>query len=58
MNSILFSGGATRHVASWKWYSEITAGKYNAVIFDCDGTLVESGEAHFKSISTAVIAEG
>lgn len=58
MNSILFSGGAKRHVASPKWYSEIIAGKYNAVIFDCDGTLVESGEAHFKSFRTAVRAQG
>ena len=58
MNSIFFSGGAKRHVASANWYSEIIAGEYTAVIFDCDGTLVESGEAHFKSFRTAVRAQG
>ena len=58
MNSIFFSGGAKRHVASANWYSEIIAGEYTAVIFDCDGTLVESGEAHFQSFRTAVRAQG
>jgi HAD superfamily hydrolase (TIGR01509 family) len=58
MDSILFSGGAQRRVASKDWYSEVIAGGYCAVIFDCDGTLVESSEAHFQSIRAAVRAQG
>lgn len=58
MDSILFSAGTQRHVASEEWYSEIIAGGYCALIFDCDGTLVDSGEAHFQSFRTAVRAQG
>jgi beta-phosphoglucomutase-like phosphatase (HAD superfamily) len=58
MDSILFSAGTKRHVVPQDWYSEIIAGKYGAVIFDCDGTLVDSSEAHFQSFRTAVRAQG
>lgn len=40
------------------WHCEIMAGGYQAVIFDCDGTLVDSGEAHFQSLKTALQAQG
>lgn len=58
MNSILFSAGTQRHVASQDWHSEIIEGGYRAVIFDCDGTLVDSSKAHFQSLRTAVRAQG
>ncbi|MGB3178267.1 MAG: HAD family phosphatase [Albidovulum sp.] len=58
MDSILFSAGTQRHVASEEWYSEIIVGGYGAIIFDCDGTLVDSSEAHFQSFKTAVRAQG
>ncbi|MEP2889649.1 HAD family hydrolase [Tateyamaria sp.] len=58
MDSILFSAGRQRHVASQDWHSEIIKGGYRAVIFDCDGTLVDSGEAHFQSLRTALRAQG
>ncbi|WP_108816982.1 HAD family hydrolase [Loktanella sp. Alg231-35] len=58
MDSILFSAGTQRNVASQDWQSEITAGGYRAIIFDCDGTLVDSSEAHFQSFRTAARAQG
>ncbi|AXI48564.1 hypothetical protein C1J03_22745 [Sulfitobacter sp. SK012] len=58
MDSILFSGGVQRRVSSKNWHSEIIAGGYRAVIFDCDGTLVDSSETHFKSFQAAVRAQG
>ena len=58
MDSILFSAGTQRHVASEDWLYEIIAGGYCALIFDCDGTLVDSSEAHFESFKTAMRAQG
>jgi HAD superfamily hydrolase (TIGR01509 family) len=58
MDSILHSAGRQRHVASQDWYSEIIASDYQALIFDCDGTLVDSREAHYQSFLTAVSAQG
>jgi len=58
MDSILFSAGTKRHIAPQDWYSEIIAGEYGAVIFDCDGTLVDSSEAHFQSFRAAIRAQG
>lgn len=58
MDSVLFSAGTQRHIASEDWHTEIIAGGYRAVIFDCDGTLVDSGEAHFQSFRAAVRAQG
>jgi len=58
MDSILYSGGSQRHVSPQDWHSEIIAGGYRAIIFDCDGTLVDSSEAHFQSFRTAVRAQG
>ncbi|QMU57962.1 MAG: HAD-IA family hydrolase [Boseongicola sp.] len=58
MDSILFSAGTKRHLASQDWYFEIIAGEYGAAIFDCDGTLVDSSEAHFQSFRAAVREQG
>jgi beta-phosphoglucomutase-like phosphatase (HAD superfamily) len=58
LNSVFYSRGTQHSVSSKDWYSEVIAGGYHAVIFDCDGTLVESSEAHFQSFQAAVRAQG
>ena len=58
MDSTLFSAGTQRHIASEEWYFEIIAGGYGAVVFDCDGTLVNSSEAHYHSLKSAVCVQG
>jgi beta-phosphoglucomutase-like phosphatase (HAD superfamily) len=57
-NSYLYAQGTRRAVTSDRWHAEIKAGGYRAVIFDCDGTLVESAEAHFHSFQSALRAQG
>jgi len=56
--SYLHAQGTRRPVTSDHWYAEIKAGGYRAVIFDCDGTLVESEELHFQSFQSALQAQG
>lgn len=58
MQSIFHANGIQRSVQSNDWHAEIMAGGYGAVIFDCDGTLVHSGEAHFQSFKKAAQAQG
>lgn len=58
MDSILYSEGGQRQISPQNWHSEIVAGGYRAIIFDCDGTLVDSSEAHFQSLRTAARAQG
>jgi len=58
MKSILHFNGTQRAVQSEDWHSEIISGGYRAVIFDCDGTLVESSETHFQSFNGALQAQG
>ena len=58
MQSTLFADGTSRPLDSSKWQAIITARDYRAVIFDCDGTLVDSEEAHFQSFQTALAAQG
>jgi HAD superfamily hydrolase (TIGR01509 family) len=58
MESILHTQDIQRAVPSQEWHSEIMSGGYRAVIFDCDGTLVESSEVHFQSFQAAVRAQG
>lgn len=58
MDSIFHSGSTQRTINSDRWYSEITKGGYRSVIFDCDGTLVDSSELHLLSFQAAVCAQG
>jgi len=57
-NSIFTTRGAQRRISSDSWFDEIEAGGYRAVIFDCDGTLVDSSAAHFRSVQVALRAQG
>jgi HAD superfamily hydrolase (TIGR01509 family) len=57
-HSIFHHAETTRELTSDAWPQLITDGGYEAVIFDCDGALVESGEAHFKAFQTAVRTQG
>ena len=40
------------------WPQLIADEDYEAIIFDCDGTLVESSEAHFLAFQSAVQTQG
>ena len=53
-----FRADTAQTIASDAWHQLITDGGYKAVVFDCDGTLVESGEAHYQAFSTAFQAQG
>jgi beta-phosphoglucomutase-like phosphatase (HAD superfamily) len=57
-HSIFHHAGTTRELTSDAWLQLISDGSYQAVIFDCDGTLVESGEAHCQAFQTAVGTQG
>lgn len=40
------------------WPALIADGGYEAIIFDCDGTLVDSSEAHFQAFQKAIRTQG
>ncbi|KNG93939.1 HAD family hydrolase [Pseudaestuariivita atlantica] len=48
----------TRRLPESDWEALITTRGYAAVVFDCDGTLVESADAHFRAFQDAVAAQG
>jgi beta-phosphoglucomutase-like phosphatase (HAD superfamily) len=52
--SIFHCAGNTQSITSDKWLKLIEDGGYSAIIFDCDGTLVESSEAHFQAFQASV----
>jgi beta-phosphoglucomutase-like phosphatase (HAD superfamily) len=56
-NSIFYRSGGTRTTTSEDWEDLIKDGRYSGIIFDCDGTLVESSQAHFQAFQTAVQAQ-
>ena len=53
LTGILHSGDRQLQVPSTQWASAIVDRAYEAIIFDCDGTLVDSSAAHFKSFELA-----
>lgn len=57
MKAVHHSARWSRIVKSDEWETLITRGQYEALIFDCDGTLVESGNAHFNSFRDAISAQ-
>jgi HAD superfamily hydrolase (TIGR01509 family) len=52
--SIFHRAGNTQSITSDKWLKLIEDGGYSAIIFDCDGTLVESSDAHFQAFQASV----
>lgn len=58
MEAIYHNTHGSRSVSDSDWEDLITARDYRAVVFDCDGTLVESSRAHFNSFRDAARAQG
>ena len=54
----LYAGGAVQFVAVQDWLATIEEIAVDAVVFDCDGTLVHSAEAHFLAMRDAATAQG
>lgn len=50
--------GQVSEVSDSNWASIIRSLSFEAIIFDCDGTLVDSTKAHFLSMQAAAIAQG
>ncbi len=58
ITALLHSGDQVTDLTSDTWQDDIVARSYEAFIFDCDGTLVESSEVHFKSFFQAASEQG
>lgn len=58
ISALFHSGDGTTEVTSDTWRDAIAHHSYDAFIFDCDGTLVESAEVHFKSFFQAAAEQG
>lgn len=58
MQGSLFANGTEQVVLPADWQAMITARDYRAVIFDNDGTLVDSEEMHFQSLHYALRSQG
>ena len=56
--AVLYSGGTIRPVAVKDWLAVIEELAVDAVIFDCDGTLVHSAGAHLQAMQDAAKAQG
>ena len=56
--AVLHTGQQQRHVTVEDWFPVIRQLAVQAVIFDCDGTLVNSADAHFHSMQDAAEAQG
>ena len=50
--------GQVSEVSDDNWAWTIRSLPFDAIIFDCDGTLVDSSEAHFLSMQAAAISQG
>jgi len=57
-DSLFYCNGTHQPVRSDDWLVAVRDGEYRAVIFDCDGTLVDSAEAHFRSFHAALHEQG
>lgn len=53
LDSVFHHQGTVRAVTSDRWFNLFEAEGFSAAIFDCDGTLVESSDAHMKSMQVA-----
>ena len=50
--------GQTRRCLSDEWLTLFEVEGFTAAIFDCDGTLVDSRQAHFKAMQSAAQEQG
>lgn len=58
MHATLHHNGQSLQVSSPDWLAQIDILGARGVIFDCDGTLVESEQAHFLALQAAVRHQG
>ena len=58
IDSVIHHLEQAREVSSDLWLDFVDVEAFAAVIFDCDGTLVESAEAHMKSMQAAAKEQG
>ena len=58
LHSTLYHANTERHLTSGGWQALIAEGNFAGIIFDCDGTLVNSGDAHFRAFQTAAMVQG
>ena len=58
LNSVIHHHGVSREITSGHWIEFVETEGFSAVIFDCDGTLVESSAAHMKSMQAAAREQG
>ncbi|WP_299733398.1 HAD family phosphatase [uncultured Tateyamaria sp.] len=58
MQSILHHRGKPHALTSDHWQSFITAEKFDAVIFDCDGTLIDSADVHLQCLMAGTQDQG
>lgn len=58
MHSVFHNKGKIQDLRSEDWLKIIEAEEFHAVIFDCDGTLVESSNAHMQCMQAAAMDQG
>ena len=58
MHSIFHHRGQSCDLASASWLDTIEKEGFAAVIFDCDGTLVDSSDAHMQAMQAAALEQG
>ena len=58
MQSTWHSAGQSIRLNSEAWLDRVTAETFDAVIFDCDGTLIDSSEVHLQCLLAATRDQG
>lgn len=58
LNAVLHTTEDQVKMTSQTWHAGVLGRGYDAVIFDCDGTLVDSTDAHFASFVAAAADQG
>lgn len=58
MRSTFHHAGRTRNLPPEAWLNTIEAERYDAVIFDCDGTLIDSSDVHIRCLQAGTLAQG
>ncbi len=58
MQSTLYRDGAAQSLHADDWLDLITAESFDAVIFDCDGTLIDSADVHTACLQAGTADQG